>query len=75
MVLSFALPTADKPSYDLTCLGADSLPNLRTVDWNIGIDLEAQLHARALNIEYGDFQQAMKTIGPADDNRLQIPPR
>ena len=66
---------AGEPSDDLTGLGVDSFPHLRTMDRNTGIDLEAQFYVRASNTEHRDFQQAMKTIGPADHNRLPILPR
>jgi hypothetical protein len=45
------------------------------MDWNIGIDLEAQFHVRAVNTKHRDFEQAMKTIGPADHNRFPTFPR
>jgi hypothetical protein len=44
------------------------------MDRNTGIDLEAQFHVRASNVEHRDPQQAMKPIGPADHNRLPILP-
>jgi hypothetical protein len=40
------------------------------MDWNIGIGLEAKFHVPALNIEHRHFQQAVKAIGPSDDNRF-----
>jgi hypothetical protein len=40
------------------------------MDWNVGIDLEAQLHVRAFNPEHRDFDQAMKAIGPSDYDRF-----
>jgi len=45
------------------------------MDRNIRVDLEAQFHVRASNIEHCDFQQAMKTIGPSDYHRFLIFPR
>jgi hypothetical protein len=66
---------ADAPSDDLTDLGANSFPHLRTMDGNAGVDLEAQFHVRASNIEHRDFQQAMEAIGPSNHHRLAILPR
>ena len=65
---------ADEPSDGLAGLGVDSFPHLRTMDGNIGVDLEAQFHVRALNPEHRDLQQAMEAIGPADHHRLPILP-
>jgi hypothetical protein len=45
------------------------------MDGNTRVDLEAQLHVRALNTEYRDFQQALETIGPANHNRFLALPR
>jgi hypothetical protein len=66
---------ADEPSDELSSLGADLFPHLRTMDGNAGVDLEAQSHVRASNVEHRDLQQAMKPIGATDHNRLSILPR
>jgi hypothetical protein len=65
----------DEPSDDLTGLGVDSFPHLRTMDWNIGIDFKAQFHVCALNTKHRDFQQAMEDIGPSNHHRFSILPR
>jgi hypothetical protein len=36
------------------------------------VDLEAHSHAAASNLEHGDFEQAMKAIGPSDHNRFPV---
>jgi hypothetical protein len=51
-------------------LGANPFPNFRAMDGNGRIDLEAQPHFRALNVEYRDFHQAMQAVGPADNHRF-----
>jgi hypothetical protein len=51
-------------------VGVDSFPHFRTMDWNIGIDLEAQFHGSALNPEHRDLHEAMEVSGPADDHRF-----
>jgi hypothetical protein len=45
------------------------------MDWNTGIDLEPQFHVCASNPEHCDFEQTMKTIGPADHDRFPTFPR
>jgi hypothetical protein len=52
-----------------------SFPHFQTVDGNVRVDLEAEFHLRAPNVEHRDFQQAMKAIGPPDDDRLLSSPR
>jgi hypothetical protein len=53
----------------------DSFPDLQTMDGNLGIDLEAQSHAPAFDLEHRDFEHAMETIGPSDHNRFPSFPR
>jgi hypothetical protein len=48
----------------------DWSPYLRTTNRNIGIDLEAQSHVRASDIEHRDFEQAMEAVGPANHDRF-----
>jgi hypothetical protein len=38
------------------------------MDRNVLVDLEAQSHAAASNLEHGDFEEAMEAIGPSDHN-------
>jgi hypothetical protein len=56
-------------------VGADSLPHLETMDGNMGIDLEAQSHAPAFNLEHRDFEHAMEAIDPSDHHRFPVFPR
>jgi hypothetical protein len=58
-----------------TAVSLDTFPNLGAVDGHIGIDLEAQLHFGSLNLQHLDFEEAMKTIGPANDHRFLAFPR
>ena len=48
----------------------DAFPHLQTMNGNAGVDLEAQPHVGASNIEHRDLHQLMKAIGPADYDRL-----
>jgi hypothetical protein len=47
-------------------VGADSFPHLQTMDGNVLIDLEAQSHLSALDLEHGDFKQMLEAIGASD---------
>jgi hypothetical protein len=51
-------------------LAANPFPYLQSMHRNIGIDVETELHFVAFNLEHLDFQNAMKTIDPSDDDRL-----
>jgi hypothetical protein len=44
------------------------------MDKYFGIDLEARSHLRAVNAKHRDLQQAIETIGLADDHRFQMFP-
>jgi len=47
------------------------LPHLRTMDWDIGIDLEAQAHTAVRDLEYGHLEHGLKAAGASDHNRFQ----
>jgi hypothetical protein len=45
------------------------------MDGNIGIDLEAQSHAPAFDLEHRDLEHAMEAVGPSDHHRFPVFPR
>ena len=47
-------------------MAVNAFPHLQTMDGDIRIDLEAESHPSALDLQHFHFEQAMKTISPAD---------
>jgi hypothetical protein len=56
-----------RASGDLTGPCANTFANPRAMDRNIGVDLEARVHAHTSNIERRDLEQAIQAASPADD--------
>jgi hypothetical protein len=54
---------------------ANPLPDLRTMDRNIGIDIEAQLHLSSANPEYGNLEQTMEAFDSPDHYGFLALPR
>src|ERR1043166_6972038 len=55
--------------------GVDAFPHLQTMDGDILIDLETQSHRTGVNLEHGDFEQALETAGASNDHGFLFFPR
>jgi hypothetical protein len=53
----------------------DPLPHLEAMNRDLFIDLEAQPHLAGLNVEHGDFEQALEAAGASHHNCFQTFPR
>ena len=54
----------------VVAVAVNAFPHLLTMDRDFRIDLEAELHPPAANLQHFHSEQAMKTISPADYDRF-----
>src|SRR6266545_8082401 len=55
--------------------GTDAFPHLQAMDRHLGIDLEAQTHTRATNLQDRDLEQTLEALAPAHHHGFLTFPR